>query len=329
MLTVQDTGYGIDILTSIENLSGSSVGDLLTGSAVANLLIGNGGADLLSGLAGNDTLEGGADTDDLRGGDGEDQLFGGDGADLLFGEAGDDLLKGGQGNDTLDGGSGANTASFSGASSDYTIVVTADGFATVADKRANGDGIDVVKNIALLQFANQTLAVIAPVTAAPTQALPLNLIGTRNADRLTGAATDDTIAGLAGNDVLRGEAGNDRISGGTGKDVLTGGSGADIFVFDSKPNKKTNLDRIVDFSVADDTIHLSKKAFSKIAKKGVLAKSAFWAGEKAHDANDRVIYNKKTGALFYDSDGTGKIAAVQIATLSKKLKMSALDFFIM
>jgi Ca2+-binding RTX toxin-like protein len=123
--------------------------------------------------------------------------------------------------------------------------------------------------------------------------------------------------------------GNDTLSGGIGKDVIAGGAGSDIFVFDTKPNKKTNIDRIIDFSTADDTIQLSRKVFNKIAKKGVLTKGAFWSGEKAHDASDRLVYNKKTGALFYDSDGSAKGAAVQIATLPTKLKtMSALDFFV-
>lgn len=171
-----------------------------------------------------------------------------------------------------------------------------------------------------------TAASVPPVVGTP--AVPLVLTGTSRADVLRGESLNDILYGLAANDRLFGEAGNDRLFGGTGKDVLSGGAGSDIFVFDTRPNKKTNLDRIVDFSVAEDTIHLSKKAFNKIAKKGVLTKSAFWSGDKAHDANDRVIYNKKTGALFYDSDGSGQTAAVQIATLSKKLKMNALDFFV-
>ena len=42
-----------------------------------------------------------------------------------------------------------------------------------------------------------------------------------------------------------------------------------------------------------------------------------------------MIYNKKTGALFYDPDGNGDAAQVQIATLSKSLKaISNGDFFI-
>ncbi|WP_262030827.1 cadherin domain-containing protein [Microvirga sp. Mcv34] len=157
---------------------------------------------------------------------------------------------------------------------------------------------------------------------------PLTLVGTAGADTLTGKSLNDELRGLSGNDTLSGGAGNDLLFGGVGKDVLTGGEGQDIFGFDTKPNKATNIDRITDFSVADDTIQLSKAAFSKITKKGVLAKSAFWSGAKAHDASDRIIYDPKKGALFYDSDGSGKAAAVQIAILSKALKINALDFFI-
>ena len=36
---------------------------------------------------------------------------------------------------------------------------------------------------------------------------------------------------------------------------------------------------------------------------------------------DRIIYHKATGALYYDSDGTGAAAQVKIATLSNKAKL--------
>ncbi|WP_194164599.1 cadherin domain-containing protein [Microvirga thermotolerans] len=167
-----------------------------------------------------------------------------------------------------------------------------------------------------------TLEVIDTVETTPQ-----SLTGTAAADALTGEAGGDTLLGLAGNDTLRGLAGNDRLSGGLGRDVLAGGAGRDVFVFDTKPGK-TNLDRITDFNVAEDTIHLARKVFKGIAKKGVLAKGAFHAGAKAHDADDRVVYDKKTGALFYDADGTGSAAAVQIATLQKNLKMTEKDFYL-
>jgi Ca2+-binding RTX toxin-like protein len=145
-------------------------------------------------------------------------------------------------------------------------------------------------------------------------------------EKTSGSSRNDIFVGGAGNDTLRGGYGNDRLEGRKGNDYLKGGAGKDIFVFDTKPNSKMNVDRIVDFNVRQDTIHLSKSIFSKIAKKGVLAKKALWIGIDAHDADDRVIYNKNTGALLYDSDGNGAAAAVKFATIGKKLKMTALDF---
>ena len=48
-----------------------------------------------------------------------------------------------------------------------------------------------------------------------------------------------------------------------------------------------------------------------------------------HDANDRIVYNKKTGVLFYDEDGSGAKAAVQIAILKNKpASFSAAEFFV-
>jgi Ca2+-binding RTX toxin-like protein len=136
------------------------------------------------------------------------------------------------------------------------------------------------------------------------------MIGTKRADKLMGGAGNDTLYGKAG------------------KDVLTGGAGQDVFVFDTKPSK-TNLDTITDFVAADDTIWLKKSGvFSRIAKKGALDAKAFYAGAKAHDADDRIIYNKKTGILYYDEDGNGSHAAVQIAKLSTKPTLTKADFFV-
>jgi len=54
----------------------------------------------------------------------------------------------------------------------------------------------------------------------------------------------------------------------------------------------------------------------------------FYAGASAHDHDDHVIYNKKTGALYYDADGMGGHAAIKIASLSPGLKVSYKDFFV-
>lgn len=159
--------------------------------------------------------------------------------------------------------------------------------------------------------------------------------GSGGTDALTGDDFANILAGGAGNDSLKGMGGNDRLYGGIGRDTLWGGPGQDLFVFDTKPNKKSNIDRIVDFNVKDDAIWLDNAVFKALGKKGSptapakLKKAFFTVGTKAQDANDHLVYNKNTGALLYDDDGAGGHAAVQIATLPRKLAaISHKDFFV-
>ncbi|HWL46479.1 MAG TPA: calcium-binding protein, partial [Sphingomonadaceae bacterium] len=148
-------------------------------------------------------------------------------------------------------------------------------------------------------------------------------------DKLYGGAGNDQLAGDAGNDLLDGGDGADILRGGLGKDTLSGGAGADSFYFDSAVAKKknANIDKIVKFNVKDDTIYLAKSIFTKL-KVGKLKKDAFFIGNKAHDGSDRIVYDKKSGKLFYDADGTGKQQPIQFATLDKNLKMTEKDFFV-
>lgn len=156
---------------------------------------------------------------------------------------------------------------------------------------------------------------------------PLVRIGTSKTDYLTGESGNDRLLGQAGNDQLNGQKGNDTLNGGKGSDVLVGGSGSDVFIFDQKPSPKSNIDYIQDFNPTDDTIHLSKAIFSKLAK-GTLASKAFVVGDRFKDADDRILYHKKAGALFYDPDGFGSAQAIQIANISKNLKITHKDFFV-
>jgi hypothetical protein len=41
-----------------------------------------------------------------------------------------------------------------------------------------------------------------------------------------------------------------------------------------------------------------------------------------------LVYDSKKGKLYYDADGSGKGKAIEIANLSKNLKMTADDFFV-
>ena len=137
---------------------------------------------------------------------------------------------------------------------------------------------------------------------------------------------EDWIDGKAGNDKLGGGDGNDTLIGGTGKDTLTGGNGSDEFRFVSGLGAG-NRDRIVDFVHGQDRIGLDDRVFKKL---GVTVDAGeFWSkagATKAHDKSDRLIYDSKSGKLYYDDDGKGGHAAVHFATLSTKLVLDASDF---
>lgn len=147
-------------------------------------------------------------------------------------------------------------------------------------------------------------------------------------ENATGGTGSDVIIGNAAANILKGGSGNDRLYGLEGNDTLSGGAGRDIFVFSKKPSAKSNYDRILDYSVADDTIYLENAVFTKLGSPDKLSTAAFWIGAKAHDPSDRILYDNVQGGLYYDADGTGKTASVAIAQLSKNLKMTAAEFVI-
>jgi serralysin len=159
------------------------------------------------------------------------------------------------------------------------------------------------------------------------------ITGTSGAETLRGTSGNDTINALGGNDRLYGEAGvdtmnggsgNDYLYGGLGADVLTGGGSSDRFVFDT--SLTGGIDRITDFSHISDTIYLENAVFTALTSTGQISSSGFYIGTAAHDSSDRIIYNSSTGALLYDSDGTGSAAAVQFAVLGTGLGLTASDF---
>ena len=158
--------------------------------------------------------------------------------------------------------------------------------------------------------------------------------------RITGTKDDDHLSGGGGSDVLNGGAGKDLLNGGAGDDVLKGGAGVDTFVF-SRDLDDAGVDRITDFnSKAGEKIMLNAYVFEALevgrscpvdpdAKdRGILAASNFCIGKSAQDADDRLVYDKATGALYYDADGNGAGEAIQFAQLKAGTALSAECFFI-
>ena len=79
--------------------------------------------------------------------------------------------------------------------------------------------------------------------------------------------------------------------------------------------------------MADDTIELKSSIFTGLVN-GALLANAFKANTTglASDDTDRIIYEKDTGILFFDADGTGAIAGIRFAILTADLVMDATEF---
>lgn len=154
------------------------------------------------------------------------------------------------------------------------------------------------------------------------------LYGSSGNDALNGGVGNDRLYGSSGDDKLSGSSGDDRLYGESGADILSGGSGKDAFIYNTIPDSVTGIDTIRDFSVVNDTFWLNNRVFTALGREGHLKSSAFWTGTEAHDATDRVIYDRAHGVLYYDPDGNGAAEQVTVAKLSTGLKMTNLDVLI-
>ncbi|NJN86490.1 MAG: calcium-binding protein [Leptolyngbyaceae cyanobacterium SL_7_1] len=234
------------------------------------------------------SLTGTAGADELIGDGGDDGGNGGVGNDRLVGLEGNDNLNGADGNDFINAGSGNDSAN-------------------------GGVGKDA-------------------------------LYGEAGNDILLGEANDDFLDGGSGDDQLDGGANNDTLHGGTGNDGLTGGAGNDRFNF--YHSSLGGIDTIADFNPSEDQmgiyvglynlqvpvdefgITLYTTVSSQFKDAGLTANTTltadqFQIGTGAVDSSDRFIYDPTSGALFFDVDGTGAAAQIQIATLSVGLALSA------
>lgn len=115
------------------------------------------------------------------------------------------------------------------------------------------------------------------------------------------------------------------IDAGPGNDRVVFGNAADKFLFDSGLDALTNVTTFKNFASGKDQFFLDSDIFPAITP-GTLSSSAFHKGTAAADADDRIIYDKKSGALFYDEDGVGGVAQVQFASFEKGTKLKASDF---
>ena len=342
-------GSGNDAQRNFENLTGGSGNDSLTGSSLDNVLDGGPGNDTLVGGKGSDTyvVNSGNDVITEAASSGIDGVLasatytlgvnvenltltgaaaikgtGNAGANTLIGNSANNQLVGAGGNDTLNGGSGVDTLNGGPGNDTYLIDSTTD---VIID---NG-GVDTI----IVQGYSIYQTYLMP---NGIENLDLSTYYAYYAVNGTGNALNNKMIGSAANNILDGNAGNDTLMGGTGYDNLTGGAGKDVFVFDTplynidSSSSTTGYDTITDFTVGTDKIQLDDDIFTALP---VVANGTFGAphlqiGAAAADADDRIIYNSSTGALYYDQDGNGAQAQMQFAALSTGLALTAADFAI-
>ena len=233
----------IDGLSLALTLGSSSIRDVI-GSHLADIIFGNGLDNTLEGLGGDDTLAGRAGNDTLRGGDDND---------TLVGDEGDDTLQGGRGDDTLSGGIGSDTYVFAaengyhygyhhphypgyGYHLPYMAHLGEDEiFESTANDPAERDRLDFSEHLRAIDIdLTDTYMQLGYREVSSRLGLKINdvetieeIIGTMYDDVIIGNARDNLIEGRDGNDSLDGKAGNDTILGGEGDDVIAGGEGHD------------------------------------------------------------------------------------------------------
>jgi Ca2+-binding RTX toxin-like protein len=352
-----DVGYGGtaegDTLLSIENLIGSAYDDQLGGDAGNNTLSGANGSDTLWGYDGDDHLLGGVGNDHLDGGYGIDTMVGGTGNDTYRVDEASDVVteNAGQGIDVVEAyvsyqlaegadvetlalanANGTDDLALAGNSSGNSIIgnngdnVLKGGGGTDQLTGRGGNDIYWVDSMTdeIVESAGQGIdEVWTSADYTLTAGADVELLRTTSD---AGVTAIDLIGNASGN-AVRGNNGNNIIGGGDGNDELTGLGGHDSFLFDTALDAAANVDVITDFSAMDDTIRLENAVFTALGG-GFLAANAFVVGAAALDASDRIIYNSATGALLYDSDGSGGGAAIQFAELATGLALTNLDFFV-
>jgi len=259
------------------------------------------------------TVNGTDGTDALSGTDGAEVINGLGGDDSIDGKAGNDTINGGTGHDTLSGGIGADAMSGGDGNDNYSVDNVLD--QTIETATGGWDTVETTVDYTLSSFLEN-------LTAAGTASI-----------NLTGNALNNQIVGNGSSNIISGGSGNDTLDGGAGKDTLYGNSGKDAFVLSQALNSG-NVAKFADFSTTDDVIWLDNAIFTKLGLVGSASSPAklnanyLRLADKAKDSDDYLIYNAKSGYLYYDADASGAAKAVLVATLPKNLALADWHFHV-
>jgi Ca2+-binding RTX toxin-like protein len=262
--------------------------------------------------------------------------------------AGNDTIQGGRGADSLDGGDGNDTFV-------YGLNEAAKGEFVDGDDSFAAQGVDKVLVLANNDFRGVEVfeveqfvfggAATATLDQFTWESSPMTVVGDSHANTLafqlstaafgegvefslnqvpaidlssvkfqswTNGADKVTITGTNIHDSISGSSQNDVIDGKGGSDFLQGNGGNDAFKFDTAFGH--GVAHVADFTRGQDILELDDAVFTEL-KLGALGKKAFGFGTHATSHKEHIIFDKDTGAVRYDDDGSGKHHAHTIAVL--------------
>lgn len=247
----------------------------------------------------------------------------------LKGNSFSQTLYGNLGSNILDGGGGGDTLYGSGGDDLYYVRNAADQIGEFSD-----EGTDTVRSyVSFALSSDDSIEYLTTTSTTGTSAINLTgndfaqtIRGNAGSNILDGLGGADSLAGYAGNDILRGGAGDDKFYGGTGADLLTGGTGTDSFYFTIAP-LLADADTITDFVAAQDRIYLERDYYGVTGSR--LGSTQFKdLSLGSIDANDRIIFDRTLGNLYFDADGSGAQDAQLFAHLSNGAVVTHADFWL-
>ncbi|MEP4196906.1 MAG: hypothetical protein ABJL99_14860 [Aliishimia sp.] len=249
-----------DTYTNIENIIGSSFGDVLEGNNDANVIDGGDGFDFVSyffddaavnvdlglgtvsggsqasgdtlanieGVSGTndfgDTLIGNFEVNTLNGVGGDDTLEGRGGNDTLNADAGNDTLDGGDGSDTLNGGDDDDVLRDTG-TDNASDVLNGGAGNDILEANFGTDSFDGGTGIDTLQIEGS----FAEFFTETGNAIDFDIDLAAGNDTFGNTYVNiENVNGGAGDDTIDGDANDNVLSGGAGDDTLNGGAGDDI-----------------------------------------------------------------------------------------------------
>lgn len=141
------------------------------------------------------------------------------------------------------------------------------------------------------------------------------------------------IIGRINGAVLIGGPGNDTMDGRVGTETLTGGAGSahNAFLFDTRPARH-HVDLITNFRPGVDTLEFDHHIFKTLAHHhrlpALLHRGQFDHERVADTGSERILYDQKHGALYYDQDGNRPLPPVKIAVFLDHANVSFHDILI-